>query len=417
MPDGSTPSRKRGGSPRARSFEPLYRAHHAFVWRCVRRLGVTTETDDVVQEVFVTAYRRLHSFEARGSMRAWLAGIARKVAFRTRRTAERRSRRHDAIVPPPDGLDPSEWLERKEAEVFLARFLEGLDPDRRSVFVLCELEGFRGREAATALGVNPNTAYARLRSARTSFSRACERVHAQGVVMTEGRVHAAHDEQPPAGAVQRGWAALVLDLGLSNAPVLATTSWVASAKTALVTIAIGGTGLGVAQVSFGPATSGPATLQATAASEGGRPDLPAASHQDLVLPQAPSPTPVHRDATPTSRASVRPTRERRRSQPSSSRARAAPVAPAVSRGLSASELDLFDSAHKAYRERRIGKAVQLAEALLLRPGARELSADIRVLLVKAYCDQGDRVRALNAGRALDARELATLLKKHCDRTR
>jgi len=82
-----------------RRFEALYRGEFAFVWAAARHLGVSPGAiDDVVQDVFLTAYRRLDHLRFEVSPRAWLFGVTRKVSFRYRRGAARRARRHDAFA-------------------------------------------------------------------------------------------------------------------------------------------------------------------------------------------------------------------------------------------------------------------------------------------------------------------------------
>ena len=53
--------------------------------------------------------------------------------------------------------------------------LELLDPDKRRVFLLAEVEGMTAPEIAAAEGVNLNTVYARLRAARMRFEKAIAR--------------------------------------------------------------------------------------------------------------------------------------------------------------------------------------------------------------------------------------------------
>jgi RNA polymerase sigma-70 factor (ECF subfamily) len=52
-----------------------------------------------------------------------------------------------------------------------------MDEDKREVFVLAEIEALSVVEIADVLGVNLNTVYSRLRTARQTFQRALERFH------------------------------------------------------------------------------------------------------------------------------------------------------------------------------------------------------------------------------------------------
>lgn len=153
------------------AFERFYREHFAVAWRGLRRLGVAVEDcEDATQEVFVAAHRRWYAFDGAVPRHAWLFGIVRRIAWRFHRTERRRARRHAALggsdVPV---ATPDEMLARAEAGRMLDEFLAQLDRERREAFVLGELEELGRIELGGVLGINPNTAYSRLQSARRRF--------------------------------------------------------------------------------------------------------------------------------------------------------------------------------------------------------------------------------------------------------
>lgn len=162
-------------------FDAIYRAHFAFVWRSARRLGVREGSlDDVVQEVFVVVHRRLASFEGRSSLKTWLFGITLRVV-RDHRRSHRKTDQAEEL--DPDALrasgGPSEDAEKAEAVRVLHEILDQMDDERREVFVMAELEQLTMPEVADALGINLNTAYARLRAARQSFEQGVARHRAR----------------------------------------------------------------------------------------------------------------------------------------------------------------------------------------------------------------------------------------------
>jgi RNA polymerase sigma-70 factor, ECF subfamily len=154
--------------------ERLYREHVDFVWRAAGRMGVAPEDrDDVVQDVFVVVHRRRAAFEGRSAITSWLYGIVRGIVWNRNRLRERRGRHLRALATAP--TPASDPTADTEAADVLARFGAELDAAQREVFELSELEGMSGPEIADALGVNVNTIYTRLRTARKAFRRFAER--------------------------------------------------------------------------------------------------------------------------------------------------------------------------------------------------------------------------------------------------
>jgi len=167
-------------SPAALTAEGLFREYGAFAWRVLRRLGVAEgDVDDVCQEVFVTVHRRLPTFEGRSSPRTWLYGICVRTASEHRRRAVHRREVVDGSPQGPDlGPTQEDAAALREARVMLDRILEGLDDDKRAVFVLYEIEELPMAEVAAAVGCPLQTAYSRLHAARRDVDAAVHRLHA-----------------------------------------------------------------------------------------------------------------------------------------------------------------------------------------------------------------------------------------------
>ena len=165
---------------RGLSLAELYREHFDFVWRNLLRLGVPENAlEDAVHDVFVVAHRRLPEFEARSHPTTWLFAIATRVAHEQRR----KHRRH-RVEPTPelvdeDGLPPDEAAARIQARRQVHWALQQLEPGRRAVFVMVELEQMTIPVIAEALGIPLNTAYSRLRLARRDFEVAIRRLAAR----------------------------------------------------------------------------------------------------------------------------------------------------------------------------------------------------------------------------------------------
>lgn len=156
-------------------FDALYRDYFAFVWRSLRRLGVAPHlVEDAAQDTFVIAHRRFESLRTDASPRAWIFGIAWRVASDYRRSARRKGPHVelDEHHLATERGNPYENSAKIQAVALLERFLEGLDEDQRAVFILAELEQMSAPEVSAALGANLNTVYSRLRTARIRFAQA-----------------------------------------------------------------------------------------------------------------------------------------------------------------------------------------------------------------------------------------------------
>jgi RNA polymerase sigma-70 factor (ECF subfamily) len=173
--------------PRA-TFAQLYESHFAFVWGSARRLGTPeASVDDIVQEIFVVAHRRLAKFEGRSSLKTWLFGIILNVVRAHRRSL--RAKHPHLLRPGVRGDDierladtaagPHEHATKVEAARLVDQLLDALDDDKREVFVLAELEQMSVPEIASSLALPVNTVYSRLRLAREEFAAGAARHRAR----------------------------------------------------------------------------------------------------------------------------------------------------------------------------------------------------------------------------------------------
>ena len=166
------------------AFAEVYQQTFAFVWRTARRLGVMdSAVDDVVQEVFVTVYRRLDQFEGRCSVKTWVFSILMGIVRNYRRSRRRKGAAEPISAPvvDPDLLedraaDPLEQASRAEAGRMVHKLLDEMTEDKAIVFVLAELEGLTVPEISELIGANVNTVYSRLRAGRKEFDQALGRM-------------------------------------------------------------------------------------------------------------------------------------------------------------------------------------------------------------------------------------------------
>ncbi len=175
------------------SFSELYSLHFSFVWRTLRRLAVREDRlDDVLQEVFLTISQRLPTYDpSRTALRSWIYGIAVNLVSNERRRWRRKDQPCVPLSTDSDSsigigarlasptANPAQALEELEAFRLASQLLEEIPEDRREILILADLEEMPMSEVAESLGINVNTAYARLRTARKELDEALARHRAR----------------------------------------------------------------------------------------------------------------------------------------------------------------------------------------------------------------------------------------------
>jgi len=159
----------------------LVKENHPFIWRVVRRLGISVaDADDVTQEVFLVAASRLSIIEV-GKERSFLYSCAVRVAANARRAGRRRQNAYDGYETSPkdDVPRPDHLSEQKKARGMLDEILDSLPDDLRTVFVLHEIEEVGVADAAQILEIPVGTVGSRLRRGREKFHAAVARKRAQ----------------------------------------------------------------------------------------------------------------------------------------------------------------------------------------------------------------------------------------------
>jgi len=183
---GLAPSVSETAPPEAaaeRTLPGLFRAHYAAVWRLLRRFGVhPAQLDDAAQEVFWVAARRFDDILP-GREKAFLYGVALRVASNELRRAQANAEAAYIISDAEAALcdvspSPEESLEQRRALALLDAALARLPIELRSVLVLFELEGLEVSKIAEIEGIPLGTASSRLRRARAEFAAIAKRLRA-----------------------------------------------------------------------------------------------------------------------------------------------------------------------------------------------------------------------------------------------
>jgi len=147
----------RGGDDRAAT--ELVRRHAKAVGRFLFSAGAgASDVDDLLQETFFRAFRRLDGWRGEASFRTWLISISGNLlrdAFRKEKGRQVVSITDRDI---PDRADPHADLAAAEAEERIRRGLARLPRLQREVFLLRAQQGIGYEEIASALGTTPGAA-------------------------------------------------------------------------------------------------------------------------------------------------------------------------------------------------------------------------------------------------------------------
>ncbi|MGE0739751.1 MAG: RNA polymerase sigma factor [Hyphomonadaceae bacterium] len=156
----------------SRAFAALVDAHQQAVRGFLRRFtGHWADADDIAQEAFVTAWRKLDRFEGRSSFRSWVSGIGFRIARDAKRTHTR------------SGARESDWLSNQDERaagapvedlIALDRAMAVLPEDQRAAVALCLGEGFSHAEAAAILKLPLGTVKSHVTRGRERLVRALE---------------------------------------------------------------------------------------------------------------------------------------------------------------------------------------------------------------------------------------------------
>lgn len=145
-----------------------------------RILGAAADTEEVLQDVFWTAFRKAKSFKGEARLSTWLYRLTVNAALgRIRQSKRKREVEYQDYLPKfqKDGhhlvrpvVDWSNTLEEKythrEIQSLLANALDALKAVDRTIVVLSDMEGLADKEIAAAVGLTVSAVKTRLHRAR-----------------------------------------------------------------------------------------------------------------------------------------------------------------------------------------------------------------------------------------------------------
>jgi RNA polymerase sigma-70 factor (ECF subfamily) len=130
------------------AFRLLVERHQAAVRGFLRRLtaGDRGTADDLAQDTFLMAYRKMHTLKSSSSLVSWL----HTIAYRQFLQFTRKQSRQKVMAEPPDmGFDPRSAV---EAEILAPRLLARVSPEERACLTLAYAVGMSHPEIGEVTG-------------------------------------------------------------------------------------------------------------------------------------------------------------------------------------------------------------------------------------------------------------------------
>jgi RNA polymerase sigma-70 factor (ECF subfamily) len=157
----------------AEAFEELYRQHAARLYNLAFRMtGSAEEAEDLLQDVFLQAHRKLRSFRGESSLGTWLYRLGMNRCLDYLRGRQAKMGRATESLDAEAAAEPAAPLpavptavSRLDLDRAIARLPEGC----RAVFLLHDVEGFDHGEVASILGISEGTSKSQVHKARVKL--------------------------------------------------------------------------------------------------------------------------------------------------------------------------------------------------------------------------------------------------------
>jgi RNA polymerase sigma-70 factor (ECF subfamily) len=152
------------------AFEEVYRAHSGRLFSVAcRMLGNPADAEDLLQEIFLAAHRKLDSYRGEAALGTWLYRLATNLCLDHLRSRAARTNQVTGALDDETGLQDAGsrgLAERTVTKMDIERALQLLPEGCRAAFVLHDVEGLEHREVADVLGIAEGTSKSQVHKAR-----------------------------------------------------------------------------------------------------------------------------------------------------------------------------------------------------------------------------------------------------------
>lgn len=171
-----------------RAFRELVAQHRDRVFNITyRMLGNRSEAEDVAQEVFITVFKQIDTFEERSKFSTWLYRVAvnhtkNRIKYLSRRQDKNKDELDDTTQTGSNGAigqsmprSPDAALAGVQMEEVLRQAVQSLDEEQRTVVILRDIEDMTIEEICEITGMPDGTVKSRLHRARLALRKKLQR--------------------------------------------------------------------------------------------------------------------------------------------------------------------------------------------------------------------------------------------------
>ena len=149
------------------AFEALYRQYSAKIYTLASRMaGSPEDGEDLLQEIFLQAYRKIGSFKGDSALGTWLYRLALNHCLDYVRSRRAKMNKLTETLDAETSFEPAARRDTPIARMDLERAVERLPEGCREAFVLHDVEGFDHKEVADLLGIAEGTSKSQVFKAR-----------------------------------------------------------------------------------------------------------------------------------------------------------------------------------------------------------------------------------------------------------
>jgi len=149
------------------AFESIYRQNASRIYTLACRMaGSPEDGEDLLQEIFLQAHRKLATFKGDASVGTWLYRLAVNHCLDFVRSKQAKMNKLTETLDAESSFEPVARRDMPIARLDLERAIDRLPEGCREAFVLHDVEGFDHKEVADLLGIAEGTSKSQVFKAR-----------------------------------------------------------------------------------------------------------------------------------------------------------------------------------------------------------------------------------------------------------